>query len=105
MDFSKLMAYGNKDSLLRTIANETKEELANIKATALTEDRESMQDIVHHLYSSWGIVGADQSLRELSRLLKSETATDEEINRAVGDVIRQAEAIINEATKQLEKNT
>jgi len=104
MDFSKLMAYGNKDSLLRTIANETKEELANIKATASIEDREKMQDIVHHLYSSWGIVGADQPLRELCRLLKSTTATDAEISKAVDDVIRQAETIINEATKQLEKN-
>lgn len=104
MDFSKLMAYGNKDSLLRTIANETKEELGNIKAIALTEDREKMLDIVHHLYSSWGIIGADQPLRELCRLLKSATATDEEINKAVDDVIRQAEIIINEATKQLERN-
>ena len=104
MDFSKLMAYGNKESLLRTIANETKEKLVNIKAIASTEDREKMQDIVHHLYSSWGIVGADQPLRELCRLLKSATATDEEINKAVDDVIRQAETIINEATKQLEKN-
>lgn len=104
MDFSKLMAYGNKESLLRTIANETKEKLVNIKAVASTEDREKMQDIVHHLYSSWGIVGADQPLRELCRLLKSATATDEEINKAVDDVIRQAESIINEATKQLEKN-
>ena len=104
MDFSKLMAYGNKDSLLRTIANETKEKLVNIKAIASTEDREKMQDIVHHLYSSWGIVGADQPLRELCRLLKSATATDEEINKAVDDVIRQAETIINEATKQLKKN-
>lgn len=104
MDFSKLMAYGNKDSLLRTIASETKEELVNIKAIASIEDREKMQDIVHHLYSSWGIVGADQPLRELSRLLKSVIATDEEINKAVEDVIRQAENIINEATKQLERN-
>ena len=104
MDFSKLMAYGNKESLLRTIANETKEKLVNIKAIASTEDREKMQDIVHHLYSSWGIVGADQPLRELCRLLKSATATDEEINKAVDDVIRQAETIINEATKELEKN-
>ena len=104
MDFSKLMAYGNKDSLLRTIASETKEELVNIKAIASIEDREKMQDIVHHLYSSWGIVGADQPLRELSRLLKSVIATDEEINKAVEDVIRQTENIINEATKQLERN-
>ena len=104
MDFSKLMAYGNKDSLLRTIANETKEELVNIKTIASTEDRKKMQDIVHHLYSSWGIVGADQPLRELCRLLKSETATDKEINKAVDDVIQQAEDIINEAAKQLEKN-
>ncbi len=104
MDFSKLMAYGNKDSRLRTIANETTEKLVNIKAIASTEDREKMQDIVHYLYSSWGIVGADQPLRELCRLLKSATATDEEINKAVDDVIRQAETIINEATKQLEKN-
>ena len=104
MDFSKLMAYGNKDSLLRTIASETEEELVNVKTIASAEDREKMQDIVHHLYSSWGIVGADQPLRELSRLLKSATATDEEINKAVDDVIRQAEAIINGATKQLEKN-
>ena len=104
MDFSKLVAYGNKDSLLRTIASETEEELVNVKTIASAEDREKMQDIVHHLYSSWGIVGADQPLRELSRLLKSATATDEEINKAVDDVIRQAETIINEATKQLEKN-
>lgn len=104
MDFSKLMAYGNKESLLRTIANETKEKLVNIKTIAPTEDREKMQDIVHHLYCSWGIVGAAQPLRELCQLLKSATATDEEINKAVDDVIRQAETIINEATKQLEKN-
>ena len=104
MDFSKLVAYGNKDSLLRTIASETEEELVNVKTIASAEDREKMQDIVHHLYSSWGIVGADQPLRELSRLLKSATATDEEINKAVDDVIRQAEAIINGATKQLERN-
>ena len=105
MDFSKLMEYGNKKRLLETIIGETQEELANIKAIASVESREKMQDIVHHLYSSWGIIRADQPLRELSRLLKMESSTDEEINEAVGEVIRQAETIINEATKQLEKNT
>lgn len=104
MDFSKLMEYGNKKRLLETIICETQEELANIKAIASVESREKMQDIVHHLYSSWGIISADQPLRELSRLLKTESSTDEEINEAVGEVIRQAETIINEATKQLEKN-
>lgn len=104
MDFSKLMEYGNKKRLLETIISETQEELANIKAIASVESREKMQDIVHHLYSSWGIISADQPLRELSRLLKTASSTDEKINEAVGEVIRQAETIINEATKQLEKN-
>ena len=104
MDFSKLMEYGNKKRLLETVISETQEELANIKAIASVESREKMQDIVHHLYSSWGIISADQPLRELSRLLKTASSTDEEINEAVGEVIRQAETIINEATKQLEKN-
>ena len=35
MDFSRLMAYGNKNKLLETIVGETKEELVSIKATAL----------------------------------------------------------------------
>ena len=104
IDFSKLMEYGNKKRLLETIISETQEELANIKAIASVENREKMQEIVHHLYSSWGIISADQPLRELSRLLKTASSTDEEINEAVGEVIRQAETIINEATKQLEKN-
>lgn len=104
MDFSKLMAYGNKKRLLETIVSETQEELVKIKAIASIEDREKMQDIVHHLYSSWGIIGADQPLRILSRLLKATSATDDEINEAVGEVIRQAETIINEATKQQERN-
>lgn len=104
MDFSKLMEYGNKKRLLETIISETQEELANIKAIASVESREKMQDIVHHLYSSWGIIRADQPLRELSRFLKTASSTDEEINEAVGEVIRQAETIINEATIQLEKN-
>ena len=104
IDFSKLMEYGNKKRLLETIISETQEELANIKTIASVESREKMQDIVHHLYSSWGIISADQPLRELSKLLKTESSTDEEINEAVGEVIRQAETIINEATKQLEKN-
>ena len=98
------MEYGNKKRLLETIIGETQEELANIKAIASVESRERMQDIVHHLYSSWDIIRADQPLRELSRLLKMESSTDEEVNEAVGEVIRQAETIINEATKQLEKN-
>lgn len=104
MDFSRLMAYGNKNKLLETIVGETKEELVSIKATASIEDRVKMQNIVHHLYSSWSIISADGPLRELSRLLKNTSATDEEINMAVYVVIRQAETIINEATTQLENN-
>ena len=104
MDFSRLMAYGNKNKLLETIVGETKEELVSIKATASKEDRVKMQNIVHHLYSSWSIISADGPLRELSRLLKNTSATDEEINMAVYVVIRQAETIINEATTQLENN-
>ena len=50
------------------------------------------------------IISADGPLRELSRLLKNTSATDEEINMAVYVVIRQAETIINEATTQLENN-
>ena len=94
MDFSRLMAYGNKNKLLETIVGETKEELVSIKATASIEDRVKMQNIVHHLYSSWSIICADGPLRELSRLLKNTSATDEEINMAVcryellfGDVV------------------
>ena len=103
LDFSKLTAYGNRYKLLETIANETREELANIKSTAALEDRERMQGIVHRLYSSWGIVGADQPLRALSRLLKQTSSTDEEINKAVDRVVRLAEIIISEATKHTEK--
>ena len=104
MDFSRLMAYGNTNKLLETIVGETKEELVSIKATASIEDRVKMQNIVHHLYSSWSIISADGPLRELSRLFKNTSATDKEINMAVYVVIRQAETIINEATTQLENN-
>ena len=103
LDFSKLMAYGNGYRLLETIANETQDELANIKAIATLEDREKMQGIIHHLYSSWGIIGADQPLRALSRLLKQPSSTDEDINMAVSKVVRLAEVIISEATKQIGK--
>lgn len=98
------MAYGNKNKLLETIVGETKEELVSIKATASIGDRVKMQNIVHHLYSSWSIICADGPLRELSRLLKNTSATDEEINMAVYVLIRQAETIINEATTQLENS-
>ncbi|MEB3373081.1 hybrid sensor histidine kinase/response regulator [Bacteroides sp. CR5/BHMF/2] len=53
-DFSSLIAYGNKEAILDTLIEETKEDIEEIRSAGENNDMERLDEMVHHLRSSWG---------------------------------------------------
>ena len=94
-DFSSLIAYGNKEAILDTLIEETKEDIEEIRSAGENNDMERLDEMVHHLRSSWGVIRADKPLWALHQLLHNEDKADSDrLQQAVNVVIEKGECII-----------
>ena len=102
-DLSSLLAYGNKDDMLDTLIQATEKEMQGVKHAGMMKNLKALDEWVHHLRSSWSVIRADTPLWKLHGVLHKEGgSTDEEISRAVDDVIRMGQSIIEQAKKERE---
>lgn len=103
-DMSSLLAYGGELRMLDSLVNETGKDMAAMRNAVARNDRKSLDNLVHHLRSSWAVIRADKPLWTLYYLLHGETeCTDEELAHAVRDVLDKGDTIIRLAKERKEE--
>ena len=103
-DFSSLLSYGNESVMLEKLITETEKEMQAIRNAEQQKDLQELDALIHHLRSSWEILRADQSLRELYGLLHRSAIPDyEALNKAVTAVLDKGSEIIRLAKKERRK--
>lgn len=79
--------------------------MQNFKNAAELKDLKELDELIHHLRSSWVILNMDKSLWELHELLKDTTSYgEEELQDSMNAVLEAGETIIrcaNEKKKEV----
>lgn len=100
-DLSSLLAYGDKAAILDRLITETEKDMQIIREAANRNDRNALDELVHHLRSSWAVIRADRPLWKLHELLhRDEECSNDEIKRAVDSVLKMGEMIMELARKE-----
>lgn len=104
-DFSSVLAYGDEVEMLDKVISVTVQDMQNFKDAAERKDLKDIDELIHHLRSSWVILNMDKPLWELHELLKDTTLYgEEELQDAMNAVLEAGEAIIrcaNEKKKEV----
>ena len=107
-DFTSVLAYGDELEMLDKIISVTEQDMQNFKDAAERKDLKEIDELIHHLRSSWVILNMDKPLWELHELLKDTTLSgEEELQDAINAVLEAGETIIrcaNEKKKKEEMN-
>ena len=100
-DLSSLLAYGDKAAILDRLITETEKDMQIIREAANRNDRNALDELVHHLRSSWAVIRADRPLWKLHELLhRDEECSNDEIKRAVDSVLKMGEMMMELARKE-----
>ena len=104
-DFTSVLAYGDELEMLDKIISVTEQDMQNFKYAAKRKDLKEIDELIHHLRSSWVILNMDKSLWELHELLKDTTSYgEEELQDSMNAVLEAGETIIrcaNEKKKEV----
>ena len=104
-DFTAILAYGDEVEMLDKVISVTEQDMQNFKDAAERKDTEALEEMVHHLRSSWGMLNAIKPLWGLHILLMDrKTYTDEEFQDAINAVLEMGTSIIrcaNEKKKEV----
>lgn len=100
-DFTSVLAYGDELEMLDKVISVTEQDMQNFKDAAEREDLKEIDELIHHLRSSWVIFNMDKPLWELHELLKDTTSYDEEeLQNAMNAVLEAGETIIHCANEK-----
>ena len=104
-DFTAILAYGDEVEMLDKVISVTEQDMQNFKDAGERKDLKVLDELIHHLRSSWGILNTDKPLWELHELLKGSTSySDKELDDAIQAVLEKGDAIIrcaNEKKKEV----
>lgn len=104
-DFSILLAYGDKVEMLDKVISVTEQDMQDFKDAGESKDIERLNNLIHHLRSSWGMLNVVKPLWGLHILLNdTETYSDEQLQDAINSVLETGENIIrcaNEKKKEV----
>ena len=104
-DFTAILAYGDEVEMLDKVISVTEQDMQNFKNAAERKDLNELDELIHHLRSSWVIFDMDKPLWELHELLKATTSYGEEkLQDAMNAVLEAGETIIrcaNEKKKEV----
>ena len=104
-DFTTILAYGDEVEMLDKVISVTEQDMQNFKNAAERKDLNELDELIHHLRSSWVILDMDKPLWELHELLKATTSYGEEkLQDAMNAVLEAGETIIrcaNEKKKEV----
>ena len=100
-DFTSVLAYGDELEMLDKIISVTEQDMQNFKDAAERKDLKEIDELTHHLRSSWVILNMDKLLWELHELLKDTTLYgEEELQDAINAVLEAGETIIRCANEK-----
>ena len=104
-DFTAILVYGDEVEMLDKVISVTEQDMQNFKDAGERKDLKVLDELIHHLRSSWGILNTDKPLWELHELLKGSTSySDKELDDAIQAVLEKGDAIIrcaNEKKKEV----
>ena len=104
-DFTAILAYGDEVEMLDKVIAVTEQDMQNFKNAAERKDTEALEEMVHHLRSSWSMLNAIKPLWGLHILLMDrKTYTEEELQNAINAVLKMGASIIrcaNEKKKEV----
>ena len=104
-DFTAILAYGDEEEMLDKVISVTEQDMHNFKNAAELKDLKELDELIHHLRSSWVILDMDKPLWELHELLKDTTSYgEEELQDSMNAVLEAGETIIrcaNEKKKEV----
>ena len=104
-DFSLMLAYGDEIEMLDKVISVTEQDMQDFKEAGESKDIERLNDLIHHLRSSWGMLNTIKPLWGLHILLNdSEKYSDEQLQDAIDAVLEMGENIIrcaNEKKKEV----
>ena len=103
IDLSPLLAFGDKRRMLEKLATTTQSDMEEVRKAAEAKDIEALDNLVHHLRSSWMLIKAEQPLKVLYDAIHKESVSDEELSAAVGAVLAQGKLIVDLARKEAER--
>ena len=105
LDFTAILAYGDEVEMLDKVISVTEQDMLNFKDAGERKDLKMLDELIHHLRSSWGILNTDKPLWELHELLKDSTSySDKELDDVIQAVLKKGDAIIrcaNEKKKEV----
>ena len=104
-DFSLMLAYGDEIEMLDKIISVTEQDMQDFKEAGESKDIERLNDLIHHLRSSWVMLNAIKPLWGLHILLNdTETYSEEQLQDAINAVLEMGGNIIrcaNEKKKEV----
>ena len=103
INLSPLLVYGNNAEILERLITETKKEMAELREAHEQKDMAGLDNLLHHLRSSWMLINADYPLRKLYELIHQPQYDDTSLNEKVQAVLNNGEQIIRLARKTKER--
>lgn len=102
INLSPLLAYGDNAGTLERLITETEKEMEEVREAYEKKDMAGLDNMIHHLRSSWMLINADYPLRELYDLIHQPQYESEELNEKVQAVLNNCDCIIRLARKTKE---
>lgn len=102
INLSPLLAYGDNAGTLERLITETEKEMAEVREAHDKKDMAGLDNMIHHLRSSWMLINADYPLRELYDLIHQTQYNDAVLNEKVQAVLNNGDYIIRLARKMKE---
>lgn len=94
-DFTPILAYGDETEMLDKLISATEEDMRAFKDAGERKDLQELDELIHHLHSSWGMLHTDKPLWKLHELLNSSCIyNDAELQEATNAVLETGETII-----------
>ena len=91
--------------MLDKVISVTEQDMLNFKDAGERKDLKVLDELIHHLRSSWGKLNTDKPLWKLHELLKGSTSySEKELDDAIQAVLEKGDAIIrcaNEKKKEV----
>lgn len=103
-DFNAILVYGDEVKILDKVISVTEQDMQNFKDAAERKDLKELDELIHHLRSSWGILNMDKPLWELHELLKDTASySNEELYNAIIAVLEAGKTIIRCANEKIKE--
>lgn len=105
-DLTAVLAFGDEEAMLDKVISVTEQDMQLLTNAAERRDMEELDEMVHHLRSSWAMLNMERPLWELHELLNSSTEyRDKDLQLAINAVLVAGRNIISSAKEKKKEVT